>query len=115
MDTTLSPITVQIIVSMLIPIAIGLITKATLSSGVKTVLLLIANSVAALVIAATTEDGGAVITQATFFQWAIGLVIAIATYAGVYVPWKLTSRADGILAPNFGIGPSNPDTHSTEV
>jgi len=105
MDTTLSPLTVQIIVSMLIPIAIGLLTKSTLSSGVKAVMMLVFNGVAALIIAHTVEDGGAVITQATFFQWAIGLVVAIATYAGVYVPWKLTSRSDGKLAPNKGIGP----------
>lgn len=109
MDTTLSPITVQIIVSMLIPIVIGLLTKSTLPGSVKAVGLLIANSVAALIIAATVDGGGAVISQTTFFQWAIGLAIAVASYFGVYEPMRLTSKPDGVLAPNVGIGPVTHD------
>jgi len=109
-DTTLSPFTVQIIVSMLIPILIGIITKATLPSSVKAVMMLVFNAVAALVIANTVDGGGAVISQATFQQWAIGLAISVASFFGVYSPMKISSHPDGYLAPHVGIGPAEPDT-----
>ena len=108
MDTTLSPLTVQIIASVLIPIVTGLATKYTLSSGVKAIITLVLTSVSTLIIANTVDGGGAVFTQEVLAQWAIGRVIALATYGGFYKPVGLTSSTpEGLLAPSKGIGPSN--------
>ena len=105
MDFTLSPFTVQIIASVLIPILTGLLTRVTLSSGVKGLITLVLNAIAALVITATVADGTAVISQVTFQQWALGLAISIATYVGVYRPAGVTSSDPaGKLAPQRGIG-----------
>lgn len=110
MDTTLSPLTVQIIASLIIPIITGLATKFTLSSGVKAVITIVLSSVSTLIIANTVDGGGAVITQAVFLQWIIGVIIALSTYGGFYKPLNLTSSTpDGLLAPNKGIGPSGPE------
>lgn len=104
----IAPSVVGIIISAVIPILVGLITKATLSSGAKAVFMLILNAVNALVTTAVTTDGSAIITRQAFANFVIGVVISVAAYYGVYKPNNVTSDAGGKLAPTVGIGPSVP-------
>jgi hypothetical protein len=106
----LSALTVQVVLALVIPIVTGLLTKYSVPSAVKGLTTLVLNAVAALVTTATLADGTAVISKPTFIAWMLGLVVSVATYAGVYAPAGLTSsRPDGKLAPNFGIGHSEPE------
>jgi hypothetical protein len=99
----ISSLTVQLILSMVIPLVVGLLTKISTSSGVKAVLMLVLNAVQTLIVQATMADGTAIIDQSTFIAWALALVVSVATYFGVYKPLNITSSTpDGKLAPNSG-------------
>ena len=100
----MSALTVQMVLGLLVPIAVGLLTKLSTSSGVKAVLMLILNAVQTLIVQATMADGSAVIDKATFFSWLLATVISVAMYAGVYKPLNVTSSTpDGKLAPTKGV------------
>lgn len=97
---------VMFIVSALIPIINGLMTKYTLPSKVKAVITIVLNAVAAAVVTAVTVDGSAVFSNQTLLTFLYGTGISIFSYLGVYVPFNLTSSSpNGKLGPTTGIGP----------
>ena len=98
----LDPGTVRLIVAVIIPILVGLLTKATWSGTVKGLLALVLNFVNAAVIAATLADGHAAWSQVTLRETLVGFVISVAMYLGVYQQANLTSNPGGKLA-NIGI------------
>ena len=99
---SLDPGTVRLIIAVVIPILVGVVTKASWSGMVKGLLLLVLNFVNAAVIAATLADGHAAWDQATLREALIGFVISVAMYFGIYEPANLTSQEGGKLA-NIGI------------
>lgn len=103
-DFTSSALTVTLFVSLFIPIVTGLLTKYSLSSGVKGLITLLLNAVSALIASATLADGTAVFSKSTFIAWVLALAISVATYAGVYKPLNITSSTpDGKLGPDTGV------------
>jgi hypothetical protein len=102
-SAVIDPLFVMTITSLLLPLAVGLVTKLSASSGLKSLVLLVSNAVAALIVQATQADGSAVIEKQTFLLWAVGLAISVATYYGVYKP---TGAADTVqnVAPTKGLG-----------
>lgn len=107
-DTTatirLSPLTVTLVVSLVIPIVTGLLTKATLASFWKGLITLVLNLVNAAVVGAVVADGSAVWSEQTLITALLGMAISVATYAGIYKPAHLTSSDAGLLMPGRGIG-----------
>jgi hypothetical protein len=102
---SLSAMLVSVLLSAVIPIVTGLITKSSLSGWVKGLITLVLNYVSAAVVQATIADGGAFFSRESLIMSLIGLSISVATYAGIYQPANLTSSdADGKLLPRFGIG-----------
>lgn len=100
---------VMLVISLLIPIVNGLLTKYTLPSSVKAVATIVLNAVAALVLTATQADGTAVISNTALLTFVYGTTISIVSYLGLYKPVGLTSSTpDGKLAPTKGAGPSTP-------
>lgn len=100
----LEPLTVQLIIGLIIPIAVGLLTRYTTAAGVKVLLTMILNAIQTLIVQATVASGVAVISKETFIAWLMALVVSIATYLGVYKPVSLTSSSpEGALFPNKGI------------
>lgn len=100
---TLSPPFVSLIISAIIPIVVGIISKATLAPAIKAVFLLVFNALNVYITTAIVVDGSAVFTQQTFAHFLVGVVISIAVYFGVYKPANLTDK--GALGPDFGLGP----------
>lgn len=97
---------VTVLVSVVIPLIVGLMTKYTLPSGVKGLITLVLNAVNALVTSAVTMGSSMVISQATFNTWILGLVVSIGMYLGVYKNLGFTSSlVGGKLFPAKGIGP----------
>ena len=90
-QVSLSALTVTIIISLLIPIVVGIITKYSVPSYIKGLITLVLNAVNALLTTALVADGTAVISKPTFIAWFLGLAISVATYAGVYKPLGVTS------------------------
>jgi len=96
---------VQFIVALLIPVAVGLLTKLTFPGWLKGVITILLNAVNALVVTAVTTDGSALISQAVLLAWVMNTLISIATYFAVYKPAGITSSTpDGKLGPNSGLG-----------
>jgi hypothetical protein len=101
----LSALTISLVISMIIPILVGLATKANLSSGVKGLMTLVLNAIQTLIVVNTQSDGTALISKQTFIVFLMSLVVSIAMYAGVYKPLNVTSSTpDGKLGANTGIG-----------
>lgn len=101
---TVSALTVQMIVSLFIPIVTGILTKSTLSGFAKGLLTLVLNGINAAVVQATIPDGGAAFSKETIIMTAMGLAISVASYAGIYKPANVTSNAGGKLLPQSGLG-----------
>lgn len=97
---TLSEFTVLVIISLLIPLATGLVTKLQASATVKQVVTAAISTVVGIVTTSTQADGTAVVSLATV-QYAL-LTFAIATvgYLGLYRPHDANAK----LAPNSGLG-----------
>lgn len=101
---------VQLLVALLIPLAVGLITKYTLPGWIKATLTIILNAVNTLVVTSITADGTALFTQTMLMTWALNTAISIAIYHGLYRPAGLTSSTpNGALSPKTGIGPTPPN------
>lgn len=85
-------------ISVVLPIVIGIIVKASLSERAKAVIMLVATAVVALVNQVTESAG--VLSGEGFQAWGFALVITISTYYGVWKPLGL-----GNVFPEAGIGP----------
>lgn len=93
---------VTIIVSLLIPLVNGLITKTTTNAGVKAIITIVLNAVSALITTGLLADGTAAFSSTTLFTWLVGTIISIASYVGLWKPMTLTSNQGGRLA-NVGV------------
>lgn len=103
-EIQLSPLTIQLVIGLVIPLAVGLATRYTTSAGFKVLLTMVLNAVQTLIVQATVASGVAIISKETFIAWLMALVVSIATYLGVYKPVNLTSSSpDGALLPNKGL------------
>jgi hypothetical protein len=91
---------VTLIAGVLIPVLTGLITKYEGSTAVKQIVAIVLSGAAAMLAAAVSETGDAVLTVQTLFDAAVIWVIQIATYLGIYKPHDANAK----LAPNAGIG-----------
>lgn len=89
---------VTIIVSLIIPLINGFLTKPSTPSGVKAIGTILLNAAAALITNGVVADGSSVFSTATLYTAILGAVISIVTYAGVYKPLNVTSNAGGKLA-----------------
>ena len=93
---------VTLIVSALIPLLVGLLTKSTWSSNIKAVLMIVLNAISAFVMTSTLADGTATFSSTAFWTWLVGVIVSAVAYVVGYVPNNLTSRQGGKLA-NVGI------------
>jgi hypothetical protein len=109
---TLDAVTVTIVVSAVLPILTGLITRITLPSWAKGLITLLLNAITALIVANRASDGSATFSKDTLILAAVGFVVSVATYAGILKPAGVSSSSSPpeagyrppMLAPGFGIG-----------
>lgn len=89
---------VAMIISSIIPILVGLVTKLSTSSGVKWLLNLILNTANGLLVTATLADGTAVISQQAALTALLGVIMSAVAYKG----WRsigVTSSAVALPSP----------------
>lgn len=97
---------VTVIVALLVPIVNGLLTKFTLSGGVKGFITLAMNTVMAFITTNASDTGAAVFSLQTLWTAALGFIISVAIYMGIYRPANITSSTPtGKLGPETGLGP----------
>lgn len=100
---------VVVILGTVVPLVTGLLTKYTLSPGIKGLITVLLNAVVAAITTAIVADGSAVFSNQTLLTFVLGLVSSTAAYYNVWKPNGLTSNTPADkLAPRAGIGPSVP-------
>ena len=102
---TLSPHWVSFIITLLLPLAVALVTKVNAPPRVKAVVLLVLTALNVLITNAVIDTGQAVFSRETLVQWLMSTLIAVFMYLGVYQP---IAQINARLAPNAGIGPKAP-------
>lgn len=90
-QVSLNATLVTALVSLIIPVLVGLITKAKTSSTVKGALSLVLNAVNALIVTATVADGTAVLSKPAVLVWIVGTLTSLAAYLHIYKPAGITS------------------------
>ena len=101
----LDPMLVTFGVSVLLPLLVGIVTKAHTSTTLKQVVNIAASIATGLIVTATQADGVAVISKEAAFYAFVAFAVQTATYLGIYKP----QNANAALAPNLGIGGSSGD------
>jgi hypothetical protein len=91
---------VTFIISLVLPIIVGVVTKASASVQLKQVVLIITTGVATLINTNLTDTGDAVLSWNTVAYWGIALIATIASYLGLYKPYD----ANDHLVPGAGLG-----------
>ena len=81
---TLDPMTVQIIVSAVIPVFLGFIMKTSWPSKVKANIGIVAAAAITLITNAANETGVAFLSWEMLQVFVVGLAIQLATYNGFY-------------------------------
>lgn len=89
---------VTVIVSLLIPLINGFLTKASTPTSVKAIGTIVLNAAWALIANGVLADGSSVFSTSTLYTAILGTIISITTYVGVYKPINVTSNAGGALA-----------------
>lgn len=88
---SLQPSTVQIAVAFVIPFLVGVLAKATWPGYIKGGLSIVLNFVNSAIVSATLVDGGAVWSETTLRNAALGLAISLAAFYNVFKPANLIS------------------------
>ncbi len=103
-DIILNAPTVSLILGAVIPLLVGLATKLSTSSAVKSILMLVLNAIQSLVVTATQNNGAAVLSKEMLTTFIVSTIISAVSYTSVYKPSNLTSsKVEGKLGPNKGI------------
>jgi hypothetical protein len=97
---TIDAFWVTALVSVIIPVLVGLLTKATAATWIQDVTNMVLTGIVALVATATQIDGVAVISWVTFREWVVALAISIAMYLKVWKPVDINQRT----LPAIGLG-----------
>jgi len=96
----LSAAAVTFVVSVLLPLANGIVTKFNASNTVKIVVSMTTAAIAALIVQATVADGSAIFTKELVERAIFMYLVQLLTYLGVYKPQATHAK----LLPEKGIG-----------
>lgn len=97
-----SALAVNALVSIFIPLLVGLATKWSTKPLVRGLLDLVIGAVSALIVQATVADGSAVLSAETFLVWLVGLGASAVAYMKAWKPAGLTSSPVVVPGPVAG-------------
>lgn len=98
---TLNAFAVTMLVSLLLPVVTGIVTKYSAPAIVKSLVALAVSSINGVVMGGLAVDGTAHIAKAAIMLAVLSFAIQTATYLGVYKP----NDVNAALGQSFGIGP----------
>lgn len=93
----LSATVVMAIVSVFLPLLVGLVTTIKTHPLTKGLLEIVLAAVAAMIVQWKLADGTAIISEQTFVVWLIGLAASLVAYYKAWKPARITSSA--VLVP----------------
>lgn len=90
--------------SYIVPLVVGLVLKATATTGLKVVTNIVVNAVGSLLASVVILDGVATISKATIMVWLLSTIGAIAAHYGFWKPLNVTGSTDATnkLIPTLG-------------
>lgn len=90
----------QILVSMILPLVVGIVVKQVAQPAVRSITLALLSAITAIATAGLSANGE--IGTSTIAEAVVTFIIAVGTYYGL---WKPTGIADGVnnSTKNFGI------------
>lgn len=91
---------VALICTLLIPVAVALITKNVTNDKIKAVATMVLAGVVVLIQRNRADNGTAVISAQAAFDWTITTAVAIASYVGL---WKPITNVNDRLLPHKGL------------
>lgn len=97
---TIDAIVVTLLVSLVIPLLNGILTKANASAGVHQIVTLVLSAATGFLATATQADGTAVFSMHSLFLALLALVVSIASYLGIYKPHNANAK----LGADKGLG-----------
>lgn len=92
---------VALILTLLIPVAVALITKRVAATWIKQVATIVLSGAVTLLTNSQLPDGTAVLGLQTMFDWTVTTAIAVVSYLGF---WSSTVQVNERAAPGVGIG-----------
>lgn len=103
---TFSVVTWVALQSFVVPLIVGIVTKATASSPLKAVVNIVVNALGSLLGSVVVLNDVATISTATLGLWAMSTIGAIALHYGIWKPVGATGSnpRTNILAPGSGLG-----------
>lgn len=93
---------VTLLVSLVIPLINGLITKPSTPAVVKGIITIILNTASALLTTGLLVDGTAAWSTTALYTAVLGTIISVVMYFNIYKPMNATSNEGGKLA-NVGV------------
>ena len=91
---------VALLLTLLIPVAVAIITKAALPAKFKTVVTMVLAAAVVLIRRSQVDGGAAIISTQVAYDWAVTTAIAVASYLGFWAHLDVNGKA----APGFGLG-----------
>jgi len=92
---------VTLVLTLLIPVAVAVVTKASLPPRWKAVLTMVLTAIVSLITMNKLDNGAAVMSMQTAYQWAVSTVIAVVSYLGF---WQPVTQVNDRAAPHIGFG-----------
>jgi hypothetical protein len=96
---TINQTTVMIILSVVIPLVLGVLLKPTNPEWVKVLAGGVVAGIATLITEAIRDDGTAVLSQEMLVQFAVQWIGVIATYLGVWKPLQINRKMGPGIVP----------------
>lgn len=93
---------VSVLISFVLPLLVGLVTRASTSGGVKAVLLLLLSAVTAVLTQFASFEGDGFPWATTVLTALVGFVMAVAAHFGLWKPTGTTATVQAI-GPHDGV------------
>lgn len=98
---TINPNWLTLILTIMIPVATALVTKASASTRTKAAVTIVLAAVVTLIGKSRMDNGPAIISAQAAYDWLISTVVAVGSYLGA---WKPLVDVNAKAAPGVGIG-----------
>lgn len=95
--------TTHLILTLLIPLAVAIVTKSTASARVKALVTIVLSAVVSLITASRLPNGTAVLSYQMAYDTVITTAIAVASYLGFWKP-TVAVNDQAVVLPKVGLG-----------
>jgi hypothetical protein len=91
----------HLVIAILIPLVVGLVTKVSASSALKSITLIVANAANVLAQQAINDDG--LVTNASLRTFVSSVVVSVAMYYGAWKPLEVAPKVANVTGEH-GLG-----------